>query len=293
MGQETRREPRDVKQRGADATLAVLAGVAVFFVSFNTTAIGVSAAKAAEPPRGRNPEIVSQGRVVETVDGDTVVLASGTQIRLVGLQAPKLPLGRKGFRAWPLADAAKAALARLVDGKTVRLAYGGARIDRHGRLLAHLFLSDTRDEKVWVQGRMLEQGMARVYSFPDNRARVAEMLALERAARAAKRGIWNHRFYALRKADTVARDIGSFQIVEGRVVAADVVRGRAYLNFGRDWKTDFTISIAPRALRKFRKDWPKIETLAGAQVRVRGWVRKFNGPLIEATHPEQIEVLGD
>ena len=49
------------------------------------------------------------GRAVvsEVVDGDTVKLGSAiagaTQVRLVGIQAPKLPLGRPGFVAWPLA----------------------------------------------------------------------------------------------------------------------------------------------------------------------------------------------
>ncbi|MEE8394009.1 MAG: thermonuclease family protein, partial [Rhodospirillales bacterium] len=35
--------------------------------------------------------------VREVVDGDTVVLADGRQVRLTGIQAPKLPLGRAGF----------------------------------------------------------------------------------------------------------------------------------------------------------------------------------------------------
>jgi hypothetical protein len=27
-------------------------------------------------------------------------------------------------------------------------------------------------------------------------------------------------------------------------------------------------------------------------VRVRGWIERWNGPVIKATHPEQIEILG-
>ena len=37
------------------------------------------------------------GTVTEIVDGDTLFIDDGTQIRLVGIQAPKLPLGRRGF----------------------------------------------------------------------------------------------------------------------------------------------------------------------------------------------------
>src|SRR3546814_9669358 len=76
--------------------------------------------------------------------------------------------------------------------------------------------ADGTPEGVWVQGEMLRRGMARVYTFADNRALVAEMLALEREARAARRGIWGHPFYAVRRHDALDRHIGTFQLVEGR-----------------------------------------------------------------------------
>ena len=158
-------------------------------------------------------------QVRAVIDGDTVVLAEpvdgADQVRLVGIQVPKLPLGRAGFKTWPLAAAAKAALEVLVLGKTVDLAFGRRRMDRHGRILAHLLVADG----VWVQGAMLGQGMARVYSFPDNRSRIAEMLAEERAARVARRGIWGHPFYAVRDPDGLARHMSTFQVIEGRVAA--------------------------------------------------------------------------
>ena len=30
---------------------------------------------------------------------------------------------------------------------------------------------------------------------------------------------------------------------------------------------------------------------SGKQLRVRGWLKSYNGPMIDVTHPEQIEVL--
>jgi hypothetical protein len=36
-----------------------------------------------------------------------------------------------------------------------------------------------------------------------------------------------------------------------------------------------------------------VESLKGKRLRVRGWVKSRNGPMIEATHPEQIELLPD
>ena len=223
----------------------------------------------------------------EVVDGDTLLLDNGREVRLVGLQAPKLPLGRKGFEAWPLSDDAKAALEALAAGQRLNLRYGGRRMDRHGRHLAHLY----RDDGLWVQGALLEAGMARVYSFADNRALVAEMLALEREARAARRGIWADPYYAIRTPFEAGDYIDSFQVIEGQVQDVAIVRGRAYLNFGADWRSDFTISLAPDVLRRFAREGVDPEIYEGRAVRVRGWLKSFNGPMIEASHPEQIEVL--
>ena len=226
--------------------------------------------------------------VADVVDGDTVVLDDGTEVRLVGIQAPKLPLGRAGFETQPLAPEARAAMRELALSQRVMLYYGGQRVDRWNRALAHL-----RDEAGrWLQGEMLRRGLARVYSFRDNRAKVSEMLVLERAARAARRGIWAHPFYAVRTALETPRFIDSFQIIEGRVASASIVKRRAYVNFGDDWREDFTVTVAPRDMSVFRAAGFDIEVLSGQRVRVRGWLKDFNGPQIEATHPEQIEVLG-
>ncbi len=226
-------------------------------------------------------------RVVSVVDGDTVVLDSGRQVRLVGIQAPKLPLGRPNFAKWPLADEAKARLETLVLGKTVALAYGGQQVDRHGRLLAHLFLEDG----TWVQGAMLEAGLARVYSFADNRAQVARMLAAETAARDANTGIWSHPYYAVLDDTASAAHIDRFALVEGRVADVAVVRGRTFINFGPDWRTDFTVSISAHDRRGFDAAGIAPEDYRNRRLLVRCWIKSRNGPMIDFTHPEQIEIL--
>ena len=237
-------------------------------------------------------EIVERAQVVEVIDGDTLELDDGREVRLVGIQAPKLPLGRAGFEAWPLAEEAKRALSELILGRRVGLGYGGRRVDRHDRALAHVYVLNTSGAAgLWVQGALLEAGMARVYSFADNRALVADMLARERRARAGRRGIWSDRFYAVRTPERLARHVGSFQLVEGSVLEAAKVKGRIYLNLGEDWKTDFTVTLAPAVRRAFESEGIDPLGYGGQRVRVRGWIKSFNGPMIEASHPEQIEVI--
>jgi endonuclease YncB( thermonuclease family) len=246
--------------------------------------------------------------IAGVIDGDTLLLDDGREVRLKGIQAPKLPLGRRGFEAWPLADEAKARLEELAEGTPAQLRYGGAQGDRHGRILAHVFVRQAGQE-IWLQRRLLGEGLARVYTFKDNRACAAELLAAERAARSASRGIWAEPYYEIRDAgdvDGLNRLLGKFEIVEGAVKSAAIVRDRLYLNFGEDYRSDFTVTVSERDIRLFLQDerWAdlfreddarsrQIEELNGRLVRVRGWLARHNGPEISVTHPEQIEFMGN
>lgn len=248
--------------------------------------LGARAAGGCPIPAPAGLAVEGAAAVIEVVDGDTVRLADGETVRLVGIQAPEM--ARSDSEAWPLASQAQQTLAELVLDRRVGLAYGGHRRDRYDRLLAHLVRAD---DGCWLQGALLEAGMALVYSFRDNRTAVADMLAHERRARDRRRGIWAEPFYRVRTAGEADKALRGFHLVEGLVRRAAVVHDRGYLNFGEDWRTDFTISIAPRDRRLFEAEGRTVEDYAGRRVRVRGWVRSFNGPMIEATHPEQIEII--
>lgn len=229
-----------------------------------------------------------QGRVAEVIDGDTVVLDDGREVRFVGIQAPKLPLGRPNFPEWPLAPEAKAAVEDLIGGRAVAVRPGETGRDRHGRVLAHLFRAD---DGLWVQGELLRRGMARVYTFPDNRRLAAELMAAEAEARAARRGIWALPHYRIRDAGRLPGEPdaeGGFHLVRGVVHDVAEVRGTTYLNFGADWRTDFTVSLDSAARRSFQAAGLDLAALEGRELLVRGWIRSRNGPMIEATHPEQL-----
>jgi endonuclease YncB( thermonuclease family) len=233
-----------------------------------------------------------KGTVTQIVDGDTLMLDNGLVVRLIGIQAPHLQLGREGLADWPKGPESKAALADIALNQPVRLRYGGEEKDRYGRLLAQLFV--VGPEETWVQDEMLRRGMARVYSFPDNRACVDELFAAERQARAAGIGIWADPYYTVRRADRPAALSalgGHYELIEGRVLKAAKAGGRVYLNFGRYHKEDFTAVIDARALRLFAEEGLDPLALGDALVRVRGWIDVVDGPRIAITHPEQIEVL--
>ena len=241
-------------------------------------------ARAAEP---QALPAIGSGVVKEVVSGDMLVLSDGRVVKLAGIQAPKINAGRTRPFKWPLAEEAKKALEALALGRTVTLHVGGVRQDRHDRVPAQLI----RDDGLWLQGELLAQGWARAYASPDLAALSEALYAREGAARAARLGIWGLPFFAVRDPEGLAHDYDSFQIVEGRVLAAALAKGQIYLNFGPDWHTDFTIRVPRRAVRAFRQLHGDPAQLQGRLIRVRGWVYRHNGPEIELVHPEQLERL--
>jgi endonuclease YncB( thermonuclease family) len=233
------------------------------------------------------------GTVSSVLDGETLKLADGRIVRLIGAKAPSAPLGWRGDDPWPLVEEAKQALDKLASGKEVELKYGGRHADRYDHLLAQVFVMG-EGKPLWLQQELVAEGLARVYSFPDNRACVAELLARESEARGKHLGVWGSSAYRIESADDVTR-LGrltrSYQLVEGIVAKVGEGAGRLYLNFAEDWRSDFTISIDRKDMVAFTSTGIDPKALAGKRLRVRGWIEWRNGPMIAATHPEQIEIL--
>ncbi|WP_051244917.1 thermonuclease family protein [Thalassobaculum salexigens] len=252
-------------------------------------AVLLSGAKPARPgpplPAGLTPG--ETGRVAAVLSADTIDLEDGLRVRLAGVQGPAPT--RDGSPAWPHAVEATVETSAACLGRTVTLHYADDRRDRWQRALAHLVV----DDGTWLQGHLLQRGLARVYTWPRTATGARSMLDLERTARANRRGIWADRFYRIRNPSETWGDLDSWQIVEGRVVDAALVRGNAYLNFGLDWRNDFTFRAESDARRAFRKAGIELPDLTGRRVRGRGWVYPTNGPMIDLTHPAQLEVLED
>jgi endonuclease YncB( thermonuclease family) len=235
----------------------------------------------------RGPEVV----VERALDGDTLALADGRVLRLAGVLAPK-SADRDAQRTHEreiagAASAARVALEQLARGRALTLWHGDLAEDRHGRVFAHARTA----EGVWLADELLRLGHARVFTQADAAERAAEMLKLEADARAARRGLWALAAYAVRTDEEAGRSADSFQIVEGRVLKAAAAREFFYLNFGSDYRRDFTVGVERAALRAFRRAGRDPAALAGKRIRIRGWVIWRGGPYIGATHPEQVEVI--
>lgn len=226
--------------------------------------------------------------VAAVIDGDTVQLADGRRLRLAGIEAPKRNLAPGDAAMTALAEAAAAMLRTLVGPGPLTLRTDTLSRDRYGRRLAQAFAGGA-----WLQAALVEAGLVRVHGDGRNRLGLRTLLALEAAARDARRGIWRHPAFAVRAADDprLARFAGSFQIVEGRVYAAAVVGGTGFVNFGADRHTDFTLVLKNPGLDLGGPAMMDLAWLTSKPIRCRGWLDLYDGPRIDVGHPEQIEVL--
>ena len=231
-------------------------------------------------------------RVVRVIDAETFEIEDGREVRLIGALAPHPPAGVDA-NSWIPARDTLAFLTELIGGKTVEFVAPARTGDRYRRVLANVFVRGA-EGLVWVQGALLEHGYARAYALPGHTSCLPDLMAREALARVARKGLWANPAFAPRpalKARGLMRERSRFMLVEGRVSAV-AEKGRwLYINFGRDWRSDFTVAVPRRLLDRAGHEGQRLKDAAGHLVQVRGWIERRNGPAIEVVTPHQIEFL--
>jgi endonuclease YncB( thermonuclease family) len=247
-------------------------------------------AKSITVPTGQFDDLkhTRSGRVDKIIDGLTILLKDKKIIRLASLDIPDFNNNQEA----PYNEAAHQLLQdTLPEGTEVmiyqtRVAKKG-RVNRMNHHLGHIV---TKKGTIWVNGTLLSHGLARVYTAPKAPEMNIQMLAVEQAARTAKRGIWatESKFPVLRP-DSAEQAMGKLALIQGVVQKTASVKNNIYLNFGKNWKIDFTIMIPPSLRKKLAHNGIDPLNMAHKAVRVRGYLREYNGPLIELEAPEHLE----
>jgi endonuclease YncB( thermonuclease family) len=237
----------------------------------------VAAASAAFAQQG---SCVPQDAVAATVaaarDGRSLMLTDGREARLAAIEVPL-----------PVRSAAAAALSARLAGRDVLLRPLNPASDRYGHLRMIAFDAGDRTS---IDTALVAQGVA-VAALSAASPCEAALKAAETAARRGKLGFWA-------KTENVRADnptallanLGGFAVVEGRVLSVRESGGSIYLNFGRRWSEDFTVTILKRNERKLAEAGLKPQQLEGRNVRIRGFIEERGGPWIEVTAPGQVEL---
>ena len=124
--------------------------------------------------------------VTRVVDGETVEVRLGDRVetvRYVGINTPEIHHPTRGRK--PYRDAARAANQQLVEGRAVHLVLDMQPRDRHGRLLAYVYVDGQL-----VNAELVRRGYAEAATYPPNVKHHAELVELQRRARQARAGLW-------------------------------------------------------------------------------------------------------
>ena len=137
--------------------------------------------------------------VTKVIDGDTIEIATGERVRLIGIDTPELHISEKLYKdakrtnkdiqtIQKLGEKAYYFAKKLMEGKKVKLEYDIEKKDRYGRLLAYVFLEDG----TFINAKLVEEGYAKLYTFPPNVKYVYLLTRLQKEARENTRGLWGN-----------------------------------------------------------------------------------------------------
>ncbi len=196
--------------------------------------------------------------VKSVADGDTFTTTKGEKVRLLGINTPETRKDTKP--AQPFGKKAKQALKKLIDGKQVRLTFDKEKKDRYGRTLAHIY---TRNG-LWINGEMVRQGLAHVYTFAPNTKFANRLTSIEQQAIRNNRGMWSHkRWRVLQVSDLATNLLGQFRLLQGEISQVDKSGWR--LNLGK-----LVVTIPKKYRSLFGR---KLRLKVGDTVLVRGKLR--------------------
>ena len=237
---------------------------------------------AAPLPACAGPTEIARARIVRVEQNGALILSDGRALLLEGIRLPLT--ADKAPRAF--VDQARATLLTLARDGVLTGTAVPPKQDRYDRVRVQGFTGT-----MWLQQAMLEQGLARVSISPDREECATELYRFEAGARAARRGIWADNSYRVRGSrDDWRLDVGSFQLIEGRIGRVSERDGRLLLDLGSDGRSGLLAVVAGDDRRPFGRTDPA--ALEGRAVRLRGVVQAVGGrPQINLANRAQIEIL--
>jgi endonuclease YncB( thermonuclease family) len=228
--------------------------------------------------------------IARVVDGETLTLDDGRQVRLIGALAPRAGDVGAAAGSWPPENATRAELAALVEGRSVRLWHDARQRDRYGRMLAHVMV-----DSAWLQGTLVMRGLSRAYGRPGIDTCTEALVRLERRARQDGLGLWANAAYGVRAGSRGdwQRVLNSFQIVSAIVRRVSRGSGDVYLTLGA-WKgRGYPLAAVVAAKRSDLTGGIVPRRLVGRRILVRGWLDQRRGPVIVVDSKGQLELVDE
>lgn len=129
--------------------------------------------------------------VSRVIDGDTFVLSDSQHVRMLGVDCPEIARQNKSAKAF--SNEASEKTKSLIEHKTVKLTFDGKAFDIFGRLLAYVWMTDSKGkDSVFVQTELLKYGLARISYYTKEKRYYSLFYNLRNTARKKQLGIWSN-----------------------------------------------------------------------------------------------------
>ncbi len=124
--------------------------------------------------------------VEEVIDGDTILLENGRQVRLIGIDTTEVALN--GNPRDCFSEEAKYYLTQILQGRQVSLTFTPeGSVDVFNRILAYVY----RDDNIDINRHMIQEGYGAAYlTYPHRRFN--EFKQVSATAQQQKRGYWGN-----------------------------------------------------------------------------------------------------
>jgi micrococcal nuclease len=149
----------------------------------------------------------------QVIDGDTISLTDGRDVRLIGIDAPAININYPELSE-PFADQSRQFLLQhLKSGERLHLSYDRKRLDPRGKTLAYVYT----DNGVHLQELMLGNGYAKARVYQNDYFWQC-LGGVERQAREQHLGLWQYLAYQPMKVEQITRaDLNRWREVSGVV----------------------------------------------------------------------------
>lgn len=200
-------------------------------------------------------------QIKKIYDGDTLLLANGVKVRLLGINAPEV--SKRDKIADVGGEEAKQWLIQKLQGTLIKLRYDVERKDKYGRVLAYVFTKNNKH----INLQLVANGLATVSLYPPNLNYADQLISAQQQAESQKLGIWDMQAYAPKKVThfDFSKHKG-WQRISGQITHIKQARKYNYLY------------LSPRfALKIARSSEPLFVNLnryLGKSIEARGWVKK-------------------
>lgn len=240
----------------------------LIFLSLFASSVARASCALSSLPDLPNPKALESVQIESIYDGDTLMLADGRSVRLIGINTPELS-GRLP-QDEPLAIAARDLLMALLPARQGWLLVGAQGQDHYGRVLGHVWNS-AGDNLIQ---QLLTAGLGFQVAIPPNLGFFECYQQAEDQARTQLLGVWGHPYYAPKETQRDQLRAG-YGRIRGRVDRVRLTKNAILIELRGDLSLKVERQYASFIKEAMVDEWVRFGLFAAGSAQwldARGWL---------------------